>query len=325
VAHTIYAEAAPSDLRVAGVLPRPRRRPSAMSSWRAVSNFRPLSARGSEDPRFDTLHEGFPPWLQEPVFDWLNSLLHGKDGAGRTQVKAWVLKDMQVRLRFQSPLDWSYDYLARADLFDRMVRYSDLPLDVLDYVVFHIAEIERSRSDPERTVAVLNRLLREGGSAWEATPVVAEKPSWILTHRQLGPVAQAVQEVGSSSGRAGEHLTTAWVKLASRTPDPSAAYREAVRAVEAASKPVVLPNDSLSTLGKVISALRQKPSKWTFELGSVELIADMCDSIWTSQLDRHGTDDATVPLSVTQEQADAAVHMALVLTRYFTGGAVRAV
>ena len=40
--------------------------------------------------------------------------------------------------------------------------------------------------------------------------------------------------------------------------------------------------------------------------------------LWTNQLDRHGTDDESVPLQVTQEQAELAVHIALLLVRIFS-------
>lgn len=46
----------------------------------------------------------------------------------------------------------------------------------------------------------------------------------------------------------------------------------------------------------------------------------MLAMIWQSQFDRHGTHDESVPLSVSQEQADAAVHISLALVRLFAGG-----
>jgi len=73
-------------------------------------------------------------------------------------------------------------------------------------------------------------------------------------------------------------------------PDPSGAYREAVRAVEAVAKPVILPNNDRATLGQM-------------------------ESVWTGQLDRHGTDDETVPLNVSPAEADAAFSACLNLVR----------
>src|SRR5439155_4689791 len=75
-------------------------------------------------------------------------------------------------------------------------------------------------------------------------------------------VKASVQETASSSGRAGAHLATAWREAYGRDPDPTAAYREAVRGVEAAAKPVVLPNNDAATLGTMIAAMRDAPGKW---------------------------------------------------------------
>jgi hypothetical protein len=74
------------------------------------------------------------------------------------------------------------------------------------------------------------------------------------------------------------------------------------------------------TLGKVIAAIRAAPDKWTFVLGTdATPLADMAALIWRSQFDRHGTDDASVPLNVSQREADAAVHIAIALVRIFAG------
>jgi hypothetical protein len=73
------------------------------------------------------------------------------------------------------------------------------------------------------------------------------------------------------------------------------------------------------------NAMRDAPAKWAYVLGDLDVVITMCDSIWTGQLDRHGTDDAAVPLSVSHEQADAAFHVALALVRLFSAGLVRRV
>ena len=107
-----------------------------------------------------------------------------------------------------------------------------------------------------------------------------------------------------------------------RNPDPSRAYNEAIRAVEVVAAPVVIPDDPKATLGKIIKAMEDKPSKWTVDLveATPEQVTGMAAMIWQAQFDRHGTDDEDVPLNVSQEQADAAVHVAIALVRLFAGG-----
>ena len=57
-------------------------------------------------------------------------------------------------------------------------------------------------------------------------------------------------------------------------------------------------------LGKVRGALRAEPQRWSSAIGSVPELADMIDVLWTDQLDRHGTDDETIPLTVSAEASE---------------------
>jgi hypothetical protein len=115
-------------------------------------------------------------------------------------------------------------------------------------------------------------------------------------------------------------LREAWAQLLGVHPDPSAAYQSAVAAVEVAAKPVVSPNQQLTTLGSIRGEMRANPDRWKFDLGEAEVVVELLTALWETQL-RHG--DETAPISETQEEADAAVHLALTLVRWFTTGAVR--
>lgn len=72
--------------------------------------------------------------------------------------------------------------------------------------------------------------------------------------------------------------------------------------------------------GQLRADQRDHPGRWEFELGDFQVVVDMISALWESQL-RHGNESA--PTSETQEEADAAVFMALTLVRWFTTGAVR--
>jgi hypothetical protein len=64
--------------------------------------------------------------------------------------------------------------------------------------------------------------------------------------------------------------------------------------------------------------MRSKPSKWTFALGDLDLVMDMADRVWTMHF-RHGTElreDHAI------EETDAALHLAIPLVRFFSGGLV---
>lgn len=69
----------------------------------------------------------------------------------------------------------------------------------------------------------------------------------------------------------------------------------------------------------MIQAMAHKPEKWETSLVGVDDVVGMMKSVWTGQLDRHGT-DASAPLNVSPDQADAAFYVCLALVRLFTGG-----
>jgi hypothetical protein len=137
--------------------------------------------------------------------------------------------------------------------------------------------------------------------------------------------------MASGYGRPGEYLSEAWRQVFGREPNPSSGYGWAVKAVEAAAKPVVLPQDPSATLGKIHPAIREGWKKFAVELGGsavtqqekARIVAEMMQLLWKEQLDRHGTDNVDVPLTVSQEQAVAAAHTALLLVELFQTGAVR--
>jgi SAM-dependent methyltransferase len=246
-------------------------------------------------------------WMQPVVWDPTTSI---------RPLRRKVLQEIELTMRLE-PFDWSRLDFAVADLERRMRWEEGFGLDVVDWVLYHYAE--HMEMPPDRAAQELNRILRLGGSIWEATPT--EEPArWRLTRRALGPVREAIDATLPASQRAHAHLTRAWSKLAGRDPDPSTAYREAIRAVECVAKPIVTPNDSQATLGKMIAAMRQAPHKWTFVLGTdATPVAEMAALVWKSQFDRHGTDDESVPLNVSPEEADAAVHTSIALVRIFAG------
>ena len=270
------------------------------------------------DPRFDGPQEGLPDYLLQPALDWLEGILWVDEPPYGAQLNVDVLRAVQLALRMNPPLDWSNGATsASRTLKDRMARNREFALDVLDFFVQQVAAPSYANQ--------LSQTLTLGGSEWE----VAELPDdgRHLAKRVIGPVRETIDELRSDSERAHHYLSIAWQKLVGRNPDPSAAYREAIRAVEAAAKPVITPDDPGATLGKIIRAIRDKPEKWTVVLdkSSPGQIADMADLIWKGQLDRHGTDNPDAPLNVTQEEADAAVYIAISLARLFASGGVRRV
>ncbi|MDX3576455.1 hypothetical protein [Streptomyces sp. FL07-04A] len=171
----------------------------------------------------------------------------------------------------------------------------------------------------------LEATLEEAASAWRVG-LVAGKPG--LVERIDATVQLAAETTGALDVRAGRLLADAWKHAFSMHRDPSAAYRYAVRAVEAAAAPVISPKDTLPTLGKMISAFRSKPDKWNFAF-KVDSATDpkmvvlgMMQILWTNEYTRHVDPDVQAPLHVSQEEAESAVVLALSLVNWFASGAI---
>lgn len=226
---------------------------SSFMSWR------PLSLRGETDARFDEPSEGFPVWLRGPVLEWVKAaFLQG----------SWeheeARKALQLDFRLGRPLAGQGARGPLKDLLSRMSQNDEFALDVLDWMAHNWRYFA---SYPDDWTRELNQMLYQGGSVWEVT---LDDSTYRLSRRAVGPVVDVLEHTATDATRAHDHLATAWSKLTGRNPDPSGAYREAVRAVEAVAKPVVLPDNNRATLGQMIAAVREKPEKWTVTLGSVD-------------------------------------------------------
>lgn len=89
--------------------------------------------------------------------------------------------------------------------------------------------------------------------------------------------------------------------------------------VEAALKPIVSPNDANATLGKMITALRDKPAKWRFVLRPGDQEAAILDvvalarQVWKGDRARHGDSEEPPP---TLAEARAAFFAAATLVHW---------
>lgn len=280
--------------------------------------WRPLSKRTVSDPKFDEPVDGLPSYLHVPIREWMVDAIGSFYRPDARQVES--VMQLQIRFKLDPPLDWYSLDSAVGDLIDRMFRDDEFGLDVIDYVVAHGDEFQGEHS--ANIARRINGILLNGGSAWEVVQSSPDSSEYQL-QRRTSPVVQDAVRLLSPGTRAEAHMTSAWNSLQGRNPDASKSYRESVRAVEAAAKPVITPNDSMATLGKMIPVIRDSPDKWQFDEFPPETLVAVMELLWKGQLDRHGTDDHEVPLEVTLESADVALHASILLVRVFSSGAVR--
>jgi hypothetical protein len=119
-------------------------------------------------------------------------------------------------------------------------------------------------------------------------------------------------------------LQRAWKATYGRDPEPSRAYADAVRAVEAVACPLLLPKDLKPTLGKVITHLRDRPDGWylvlagELEAAGIEPFRVMLKLLWTAHRSRHaGGPDTRDQLLA---EAEAALALAITCVQWVTNG-----
>ena len=294
-----------------------------VSTSEKTTDWRPLSVRLGKRPDYDTLHGGVPPWLAQSLEDWAMGLFRWENDRHQVFFDEKALHELEWRLKLSMRLDWSAPARALMSLHNHMFDSPDVFLDVVEFVLF------KSADDSSHTVerlSELERILEAGGSAWRVSTRGAFPH---LEARVDATVVAAAERVMADAGRAGEYLQNAWSKIYGRHPDPSAGYGQSVNAVEAAARPVVSPNDATTTLGKIIGQVRQNPQAWTIEVPAPpafergKVLLGMLDLLWKGHADRHGTPDPNVPISVSQSEAEAALHLAVTLVHWFNSGAVR--
>ncbi|WP_331757303.1 hypothetical protein [Streptomyces albidoflavus] len=293
-----------------------------------TAGWQPLSRRDIST-REEALFEGVPNHLVRPLKAWIAEYLDG-----HPKLTGRVALRMKVVLDTPDP-EQLVEAVAVGD--------PSLLLDVVD-VVLHLDrglwwELDVAGPEPlmeagaadwipdfgwpkgskGAAVESLDDMLMDAGSAFEV--------DWRhkrLQRRVDGSVtAAAEQAMGMDAGR---HLQTAWSAVYGRQPDPSKAYDEAIRAVEAAAIPVMLPKGKTETLGKVLTHLTDADRKWELAIagpsdGSVAPLIEMIRLLWKGHVARHAGGPNFRPQR--QDEAQMAVHLAATLVHWFTTGAVR--
>jgi len=176
-------------------------------------------------------------------------------------------------------------------------------------------------------VPEFDNALRQAGANYIVVHPNPQRSEFALEKRVSSPTAATMSAATATPGNASEHLGKARRAAFGQEPDPSKAYWEAVKAVEAAAIPVVTPNDPTATLGKILGELRNNPQKFSMvfardaSLGKgtmltpLEVVIALADLLWKNQTDKHGTPEPPVP--ITQGQAEVAVPIAVTLVEMF--------
>lgn len=282
------------------------------------------------EPSGPTPEEELPDWVMSSVLRFLGPFFQGQGPAAYGFGPGYGYTDaaprnfvMEIERTCQIPVPWQQPRSAADAVWQQMYRDRALAVKVIDYALGEMM-LGYEAGDIEPAVKEFSRALQQAGANYV---VVQPDPDWVryrLERRTLPAAAAAARAQTSLPGNASVHLDKAWSAAFGREPNPSAAYSESVKAVEAAAIPIVLPSDPLATLGKVVGELRANPQKYAVifsrgaspvkgaTLSSLEVVIAQADLLWSNQTDRHAP---IVP--ITQAQAELAVNMAIMLVHTF--------
>lgn len=286
--------------------------------------WRPLSVREAGTAQaYDGPHDGVPYWMFGALWDWVAERypvrIATPNGPIEHPMAAGTYRRIQMALALNlegSGLGTRAERMRDA-LRAKAVKKPAVLLDVVDYWLGHDSEREGV------AIRQLDDILKAGRSVWTVLP--GSPPC--LT-RRVAPEARGAVIALGDTGRPSEHLSRAWRAVYGRQPNPGEGYREAIRAVEAAAKPVVSPDNGRTTLGTIIHDMRARPDKWEVRLkhhtpdGQVSAVVGMLDLLWSGQSGRHGDPAPDAPMDVTQEEAEAGLHLAVTLVHWFSRGVV---
>ena len=265
-------------------------------------------------PDASVLFDGVPDHLEIPLRAWLASALSTQGLVYDVRNDTPSARHVALRLRLtvtKPPYYLAVANVARNDLL-RAVN-ATLQIAQLGSPLLHD----------------LVETLEHAGSAY-----MLDTTSLQLVRRVNEVAVKSKNATVRIAGRDGAgHLQEAWVSAYGLDPDPDQAYDEAVRSVEATICPIVSPNaDGRRTLGTAISALKNdlgaNRPKWELALpdssgtpASIESLIQMLDLLWRGQLSRHA--GSTKSRRQTQLEAEAAVHLAVLLVQWLRSGVLR--
>jgi hypothetical protein len=269
---------------------------------RIFSNTNKLTEKAQSAPGEQTLVDGIPRWMYPSVWEWVSDKFVRREiYDSRAYLDMSLAREVErtFRLSFGN-LDPYYDPASSFRSIEQAFADPKLTLKLLDFL------LKRSSNEAARN---LQEILHQSGSKWSVT---STGNGWELVQRVEEVVEQAKDTL--PTGLAKERLSEAWKLAYGQNPNPSAAYSEAIKAMEASLVELVEPNNKKATFGTIIAKLRDQ--KWTIasdsraRLGENNLLVDLCNLAWKGQSDRHATDFETFR-NVTQADAELAISVAL--------------
>ncbi|MEU3550636.1 hypothetical protein [Streptomyces longwoodensis] len=285
------------------------------TTWRRLTD----RLNGKHDP--EVLYEGLPDHLSVPVRQWSLKAMSN-----------FVLVGVVcLRLRLPSSI------LNSRSPEEALANYQDknnpmIFMEIVDALLVGLTETNPYASGhfgvTARELRVeLDYILTEGGSAYTVNPE-GDGLCRRVNETLRESLEAAVQAADKQKQGAGAHLREAFAAAYGINPNPSVAYSQSVKAVEAVANPLFLPKSPEPTLGAVRSTLDQGRNKYEMVVqdrtgapAGINAVVELLNLLWHGQRDRHAGGPTSQP--VTQEAAETAVHAAALLVHWIATGAIR--
>lgn len=265
-----------------------------------------------------TFHEGIPRWASRAIWSWISARTRARASTalGLGLWDAALVEEFEQRRRLERLVSPSFSLTGPS-----LLRTEWTAPTVLAFIDFLLADGPR---DGDASDEALETVLQRCGSAWRVGTRGGYRG---LERRVLEGVLDGAEHAMSTPGHAGARLREAWHSLYGTEANPTHAYAMAVKAVEDAAIPVVVPRQSGATLGHVIGRLRDD-GDWSMPFTredpaapTSDTVLRLCQALWRGHHDRHGG-DPSAPQSVGQEEAEAAVQIAVFLVHGFAAGMI---
>ncbi|SMH30679.1 hypothetical protein SAMN06295885_0463 [Rathayibacter oskolensis] len=263
---------------------------------------------GMDPEPLEALTDGVPPWLHHSLWAWIEVNV-SPSPYGRTED---LVAQYDRRTRRRVPLYPGFYRRGLGSLQDELSE--DETIRFVDFLLAHGLSLN---------IAGLRELLLDGGSLWALGERSGRRG---LVRRVPEGVQRAAEEAMSAPGHAGPLLAEAWGSTFGVGPDYERAYSKSVKAVEAASIPVVMPTNRSAGLQNVIGQMRAD-GDWGLAMSrehslntSAATVLAMMQVLWTGQNDRHAGQPGYSPS--TAADGEAAVLLAVPLVQWFTSGAI---
>jgi hypothetical protein len=273
----------------------------------------PFGLTPDERSRRRVLHRDITDAMRPSLLEWVRDVVP-TDVYGRQVPRVFVrLVDATLDVRLGGREGTS---TTPETFVSRLATHSDIEiLRVIDYLVGLELVGDTARDS-------LTFVLTTSRSAW----TVGDRLGGVgLVERVPAGVQDAAEEVAERAGKAGDLLREAWAYVHQLEPSPSDAFSRAVRAVEVAAIPKVVPDQAGATLGHVIGQMAsvgdwRPPTREDDRSPTAEVVLGMLRTLWRGHRDRHGSRDYS---HVTLDEARTAVDLAVPLVDWFDADLVK--